>query len=209
MSLLRHLVLLLLLFPSLAFADTIGWFFGNTGGTATFSPTTDTLSLTSTITTIIGVGRFGVPIVETGDLGTITVTTGPLISGSILNSGLFDGGTITLNVDVSTGGLLPFTMLGTFNNGDTNTPLLWWTDRFGNHHLVMISSVGIGNINNGEEFVQILDFHQVVVSSGTNQYAVIQGGTTIPEPGTLVLMATGLGLLGWRAKSQQPQAPIA
>ena len=52
----RHLVLLLLLFPPVAFADSTGWLFVNTGGTMTFNPTTNTLTLTSTITTIKGMG---------------------------------------------------------------------------------------------------------------------------------------------------------
>jgi hypothetical protein len=209
MSLLRHLVVLLLLFPPVAFANSTGWNFINTGGTMSFDPTTDTLTLTSTITTIFGYGSFFVPIVETGsDLGTITVTTGPLISGSILHQAVFDGGTITLTVDVgfSSGGgtLVPFTLLGTLN-----APLNWYVDNLGRAHLsgvpgevgsALINGVGI------TDGVNILDFRQMAVSSGTNQYNVIEGGTTIPEPGTVVLVVTGLGFLGCRIKSRPIRA---
>jgi len=211
MRFLRHLVLLLLLFPPVAFADSTGWFFGNTGGTMTFNPTTDTLTLTSTITTILGGGIYAPPLVETGDLGTITVTTGPLISGSILHSGIFDGGTITLSVDtgISNGNvtLVPFTMFGTFNNGTQNTPLIWWTDILGVHHLVLEGGqIGFGTITAGifnGEGVIIYDFHQFAVPTGTNQYNIISGGMTIPEPGTVVLVVTGLGFLAYRTKSRR------
>jgi hypothetical protein len=203
MRVLRHLVLLLLLFPSVAFANPglTGFFFGNTGGTMTFDPTTDTLSFTSTITTIIGYGKYEVRIKETGgDFGTITVTTGPLISGSIFNNALFDGGTITLMlntfIDTASGTLIPFTLSGTLN-----TPLNWWVDKFGHHHLSRGLLAGSGTIDG--RGVAIMDFYQVVSRSGTNQYNIIQGGITIPEPGTVVLVVTGLGFLACRTKSRR------
>jgi len=204
MRLLRHLVVLFLLFPPVAFANSTGWFFGNTGGTMTFNPTTETLTLTSTITTIFGYGSFFVPIVETGaDLGTITLTTGPLISGSILHQAVFDGGAMTLTVDVgfsSNGGnLIPFTLIGTLN-----APLNWYVDKLGRAHLSGVpGQVGFGTINGFG--VNILDFRQLAVSSGTNQYNVIQDGTTIPEPGTVVLVVTGLGFLAHRTKGRRSQ----
>ena len=203
MRLLRHLILLLLLFPPVAFADSTGWFFGNTGGMMTFNPTTDTLNLTSTITTIIAVGRFGAPLEETGEnFGTITLTTGPLISGSLLHTALFDGATITLivNTALSTGNgtFIPFTLSGTLN-----TPLIWWVSKLGDN----LTGAGFGTITSpeifGEEGVSIYDFHQLAVPNGTNQYSVIRGGTTIPEPGTVVLVVTGLGLLASRIKSRR------
>jgi hypothetical protein len=202
MSLLRHLVVLLLLFPPVAFANSTGWNFLNTGGTMTFDPTTDTLTLSSTITTIFGYGSSFVPIKETGDLGTITVTTGPLISGSIFHQAVFDGGTITLTGDVgfSSGGgtLVPFTLSGTLN-----APLNWYVDKLGRVHLsgvpgevgsAMINGVGV------KDSVSILDFRQMAQSNGTNQYDVLQGGTTIPEPGTVVLVVTGLRFLAFRIR---------
>jgi hypothetical protein len=195
----RHLVLLLLLFPSVAFADSTGWLFVNTGGTMTFNPTTNTLTLTSTITTIKGMGCCGVPIVETGsDLGTITLTTGPLISGSIFHHALFDGGTITLVVDTGissgNGTLIPFTLAGTMN------PLLWWMDKSGAH----LGGNG-GGIIDGTTGVSIDDFAQLVVSNGTlNQYNIIGGSTVIPEPGTVVLVVTGLGFLACMKSRRRP-----
>lgn len=204
MRLLRHLAVLFLLFPPVAFANSTGWNFGNTGGTMTFNPTTETLTLTSTITTIFGYGSFFVPIVETGaDLGTITLTTGPLISGSILHQAVFDGGAMTLTVDVgfsSNGGnLIPFTLIGTLN-----APLSWYVDKAGRAHLGAVpGEAGFGTINGFG--VNILDFRQLAVSTGTNQYNVIEGATTIPEPGTVVLVVTGLSFLGYRMKARRSQ----
>jgi len=187
MRLLRHVVLLLLLFPAGAFADSTGWFFGNTGGTMTFDPTTGTLTLTSTITKIIFDTRTGAHITETGNFGTITLTSGPLISGSLLHEAFFNGGSITLTV--ANTGLMPFTLSGTLNT------LTWWVDKSGDH----FGGSGVGLIN-GVIGTPIYDFSQLAVLSGPNQYSIIQGRTVIPEPGTMVLVVTGLGLIAGRAK---------
>jgi hypothetical protein len=183
MRLLRQLVLLLPLFPPAAFANS--WFFGNTGGTMTFNPTTDTLTMTSTITTLIGVGANGVSIVTTGsDLGTISLTTGPLISGSLLHNAVFNGGTITLSLE---------------GTGTIDQPIGWWVDKQGDSHL----GVGPGIVGSFPDGVQIFAFRQLVVSSGPNQYNVIQGATVTPEPGTMVLVATGMAFLACWTKSRR------
>ena len=201
MSPLRRVALLpvlLLLFPLSAVANPIqlGWYFGNTGGTMTFNPTTQTLSFTSTLTTIIGTRVSG-----TGNLGTITVTTGPLTSGSIFHSALFGDGTITIT---STGGpgLTPFMFSGTLGG------LKWWMDKSGTFHLTAAGGSGTFFLN-GQKYlnVGINDFHQLVVPNGTNQYDILSGSTTVPEPGTAVSVLTGLGLLVTRIKSVGRRAP--
>jgi hypothetical protein len=182
MRLLRHLVLLVLVFPTLAFADSIsrpptGWFFGNSGGTMTFDPTAMTLSFTSTITTIKGVIN-GQEVVETGvNFGTITGTTGPLLSGTIFHSAIFGDGTMTLETNGTAANFSGFTLSSTLN-----FPLKWWKDKSGTFHLG-----GLGN--------EILDFRQAVVVSGTNQYTVVEGATVVPESDTLMLFVSGLGPL--------------
>jgi hypothetical protein len=201
-SLLRHVVLLLWFFTPLAFADQIGtgYFFGNTGGTITFDPITNTLTLTSTITRVIGAANYGQPpLEETGsDLGTITLTTGPLVSGNILHQGIFDGGILSLIVDTGissqSGTLYPFTL-----SGNLTLPLYWHLGTSGYH----LTGYGYGDVflfgTIPDGFVNIY-FTQLAVLSGTNQYNVIRGGTTIPEPGTVVLVVTGLGFLACRTK---------
>ena len=180
---LRRLVLLLLL-PTAALANPIspiGWFFGNSGGTMTFNPTTQTLSLTSTITSIIGVID-GKQVEDTGtNFGTIRITVGPLIFGSIFDTAHFDGGTIAIVSDGSHH-FADVVMLGTLN-----TPLKWRTSKAG-----QIQLTGFGHLN-GVGSIQ--DFDELAVLSGANHYNIIRGRTVIPEPGTLLLVATGLGAL--------------
>jgi hypothetical protein len=175
---------LLLVLSTFASADQIpyqdAWYFGNTGGTLTFNPTTGTLTLTSTLTTIIA-GTTGNDLgLHTGDFGTVTVTTGPLISGSVNSHGWFGTATLTIMTNGTDG--LP--------DGDllqgTLGPLFWYklgpnSDEF---HL---GGTGVG----------IFDFDQLVEVSGKNQFTVLNGHTTIPEPSTMVLFATGLGILSW------------
>jgi hypothetical protein len=96
---------------------------------------------------------------------------------------------VDTGISNGSGTLIPFTLFGTLN-----TPLNWWVDKLGDH----LAGAGFGTING--EGVPIWDFRQLAVSSGTNQYNVIRGGTTIPEPGTVVLVVTGLGFIAYRTK---------
>jgi hypothetical protein len=201
---LGNFVLVLLLLSSAAVADSIPfwdtWSFGNTGGTLTFNPTTETLTMTSTITTLIAGTTLNNPGVYTGDFGTITVTTGPLISGSILSHAIFSGGTITITTNGTDGlpdGILFF--------GTLSTPIKWYElGKSGEFHL---GGKGYGQLR--EKFgsfrgFPIDDFGQLVVLSGTNQFKILKGATVIPEPGTLVLVATGLGLFVWTGMIRYP-----
>ena len=97
----------------------------NTGGTITFNPTTETLSMTSTITSISS-GN----MVYTGDFGTVTFTTGALTSGSIYGYATFNGGTYTYTTNGTDG--LPNGVLfsGTFG-------LIHW-HKIGEHGRVLV-----------------------------------------------------------------------
>jgi hypothetical protein len=81
------------------------------GGMITFNPSTQTLTMTSTITEIFCNSKE-----YAGDFGTITLTTGPLQSGSILGPATFAGGTFTVTTDGADGlpnGTLLSATLGT------------------------------------------------------------------------------------------------
>lgn len=165
----RRLVLVLLMLSAVAFADcncSNTWFYGNTGGTLTYNPTTQTLSLSSTVTeTISGTS------VQTGTFGLLTVTTGPLTLGSLVHHAFFGAGTI------SVGGYT-----GTLYSLD------WYqvpnSDEF---HLA-----GTGELGN----LQIVNFDELVAFSSQNQYTVLSGKVGLtPEPSTVSLFITGIGLI--------------
>ena len=143
----------------------------------TFDPTAKTLTLTSTITTIVNVNH----TITGSNLGTITVTTGPLTSGTIFHSALFEGGTILITLNFG------FTLDGTLG-----VPLKWWVDKSGAFHL----GGGGSAVGDGRDHTPITNFRQLVMSNGTNQYSVLKGATVLPEPGTVVLLVSGLGMLG-------------
>jgi hypothetical protein len=88
----RGLALALLFLPFAAFADSIDVLI-NTGGTLTYNPVTQTLTLNSTITELIN--QYGQ--IQQGDFGPLTITTGPLISGSIDHHAFFGPGTSEVN----------------------------------------------------------------------------------------------------------------
>jgi hypothetical protein len=172
-----RLVLAVLLLSSAVFADSFDsdiWFFGTTGESASFDPNSQTLTLTSTVTETIAIE------IQTGNQGTLTVTTGPLISGSILHHAVFGSSSITI------GGIS-----GTLDS------LNWYQVPNSNEfHLAGTGSSGQGDLVFGPfRHKGIVNFDELVVLSGPNQFTVLEGRVgLIPEPSTLALLATGLGL---------------
>lgn len=157
----------------------------NTGGTITFDPTTQTLTMTAPITGMVSArGHF------TGDFGTITMTTGPLISGNVFTgSALFDGGTFT----VTTNGE-DFTPDGLLYSGSFST-VRWREVKKTNSYVF----VGLGSATSPFGFPGFTFgarmFQNSTLVDGTNQFSVDSGRTSVPEPGTLGLLGTGLGVL--------------
>jgi len=142
---------------------------GNSGGAIFFNPTTQTLSMTSTITSILSGGQS-----YTGNFGTITFTTGALISGSIYGYAQFGAGTYAITTNGTDG--LPDGVLfsGTFSRAD-------WHE-IGHSNEYYFSAVGFGG-----------NIHETtVLVAGTTQFNVLQGNTVIPEPSTWALLGTGI-----------------
>jgi hypothetical protein len=149
----------------------------NTGGTITFNPTTQTLTLTSTITEIFTGNQ-----TYLGDFGTITFTTGALQSGSLFGYAMFGGGTFTITTD-GADGLPNGTLLTTISGG------VYWRE--------------VGNTNNYYLYAPVNgsgwggNVHELSTWSSGNTFTVNQGATVIPEPNTLALLVTGMiGLAG-------------
>jgi len=185
------MALLALALPVAAFANS-SVDFTNQGGTLTGS--SSGLSLSSSM--LIAVNGLNGGGLVTGDLGTVSFTTGAL-TGSLQNGGTFAAGgsfTITGNGNGVPNGVI-FT--GTFSSPVTWT-LVTLPDGTHNYTLTGVVSGTLGSsfTTNGVTV-------QLTINTGSgffNGSTTISSGDTnivVPEPGTLGLLGTGLvGIAG-------------
>lgn len=190
------MIVLALALPLAAFANN-SVDFTNSGGT--LSGTSAGLSLSGSM--LIAVNGLNGGGLVTGDLGSVTFTTGAL-TGSLQNGGTFAGGTSTSFVITGNGTSgIPNSVIF---NGSFSGPVTWTlvTLANGTHNYTLTGSVsGIWTtgatvngatvqltINTGKGFFN----GSTTISSGDTNIS-----TTVPEPGTLGLLGTGLvGLAG-------------
>lgn len=191
------LVLLAVCLPIASWANSSSIVFNNTGGTITSGGTKTARTLTlsnSTLTSFVGLN--GIPI--TGNLGKVSFTTAGLTFGS-LNGGTFGaGGTFTITGNGSNG--LPNATLfqGTFSG-----PVDWVAvfnpkgrNNKGNWTYVLTGNVS-GTLSNGASAAGGTVQFTFDVPSGKlfSNRVLANGGitsVTVPEPGTLSLLGTGL-----------------
>jgi hypothetical protein len=183
------LVLLALALPMAAFASSSVDFTNSMG---TLSGTSAGLSLSGS--ELIAVNGFDGLGLVTGNLGTLTFSTGKLTSGSLQMGGTFaGGGSFVITSNGSNG--LPN---GTLFSGSFSGPLTWKlvTLANGTHNYTLSGSLaGMGfdgatvqlTINTGKGFFN----GSTLISSGDTNISAV------PEPGSLTLLGTGLvGLAG-------------
>jgi hypothetical protein len=162
--------------------------FSNSGGT--LSGTNAGLGLSgSTLVAVIGFNGGGT---ITGDLGSVSFTTGALISGSLTMGGtLAGGGTFTINGN-GTGGIPN----GVLFSGTFSGPITWTLTTLAHGtHSYTLTGVLTGML--GGTSVNAVTV-QLTVNTGTGFFsgsALISGGDTtvasVPEPSTLAFFATG------------------
>ena len=177
------LAVLALALPMAAFANS-GVDFTNSGGT--LSGTNSGLSLSGSVLVAVN-GLNGGGLITGSNLGSVTFSTGALTSGSLQMGGTFAaGGSFTITGNGTNG--VPN---GTLFAGTFSGPVTWQlvTLANGTHNYILTgqltgSASGVTvqlTVNTGKGFF-----------NGSTQISSGDTNITVPEPGTLTLMGTGL-----------------
>jgi PEP-CTERM motif-containing protein len=191
----RFALLALLALPLAAFGNQVDT--TNSGGTLT--GTSAGMTLTGSI--LIAVNGFnGGGLITGNNLGSVTLSTGSLASGDLQNGGTFNGvGSFVITSNGTSG--LPN---GLLFNGSFTGPVTWTLVTLANStHNYTLSGAVTGTWFNGLKVDGATT--QLTINTGHgffNGSTFISSGdtnivTSVPEPGTLGLLGTGLvGIAG-------------
>lgn len=196
MKKLLMIAVLALALPTAVFAGS-NVDYTNSGGT--LSGSSEGLSLSGSVLVAVN-GLNGGGLITGSNLGSVSFSTGALTSGSLQMGGTFAaGGWFTITGNGTDG--LPN---GTIFSGTFSGPVTWTmvTLANGTHNYTLTGSLSGTNAAGGMVFGVTV---QLTVNTGKgffNGSTKISSGdtnisTTVPEPGSLTLMGTGLiGLAG-------------
>lgn len=181
------MALLALALPLAAFASS-SVDFGNVGGTLT--GTTSGLSLSgSTLDVVNGLNGMGL---VTGNLGSVTFSTGALSSGSLAMGGTFAAGGSFVVMGNGTNGIPN----GVIFNGTFSGPVTWslvtLADGTHNYTLTGTLSGTINGFSTNGVTVQLTINTGKGFFNGSTQISSGDTNIVVPEPGTLGLLGTGL-----------------
>jgi hypothetical protein len=184
------LVVLALALPMTAFA-TSQMDFGSLGGTLSGS----SAGLTLTDSTLISVNNyFGLS--TTGNLGTVSFTTGSLMSGSLANGGVFSSVGSTFSIVGNGVNMVP---VGSIFTGAFTSDITLTESGTGLHSYGLFGVVsGALSTGGGASGPVVMNF---TTGKGWMGEPITIGSVdttvVVPEPGTLSLLGTGLvGLAG-------------
>ena len=188
-----HVFLILFILPIAAWANSTS--FQSSGGQITSNGSVLTLS-SSALTGVTGM--FGGPV--TGNLGTVSFTTGSLMMGSLAAGGTFAaGGSFTLSGNGTNG--LPS---GVVFSGTFSSPSVWTATfvtgagpKGQGAWFYSLSGNVTGVLTGGQRLSAKVTFFTNDVPSGQqfSNFANLKNGmgsVLVPEPGSLALTATGL-----------------
>lgn len=189
------LVLLFLALPLAAFADNVD--FSNSLGALVGSSAGLTLT-GSTLSEVVGLGGNG-PVF--GDLGTVSFSTGSLISGSLGSTATFaSGGSFVITGNGTNG--VPS---GTIFSSKFTSDVTWTysnTLSDGSEVFDISGTISGGSTIQGYAVLSSDGFATVSGTLGSGN--TIVGPSPVPEPGTLATLGTGLAALAGIIRRKKP-----